>query len=78
MVYGHGPHVAPRNKAAFRNFERQIRDAFSAYVVRNDSAPLGGMRAKESFVKGMGRPGRRVVSFNTPNGPVDASGRFLH
>jgi hypothetical protein len=31
----------------------------------------------ESFVKSMGRPGRRVLSFNTPNGPVDASGRFL-
>jgi hypothetical protein len=31
----------------------------------------------ESFVKAMGRPGRRVVSFLTSNGPVDASGRFL-
>jgi hypothetical protein len=31
----------------------------------------------ESFVKQMTRPGRRVVSFNTPNGPVDAGGRFL-
>ena len=31
----------------------------------------------ESFVKQMGRPGRRVVSFNTSNGPMDASGRFL-
>jgi hypothetical protein len=32
---------------------------------------------QDSFVKAMGRPGRRVVSFNTPSGPVDASGRFL-
>jgi hypothetical protein len=32
---------------------------------------------QESFVKAMGRPGRPVVSFNTSNGPVDASGRFL-
>jgi hypothetical protein len=31
----------------------------------------------ESFVKQFTRPGRRVVSFNTPNGPVDAGGRFL-
>jgi|SRR6516162_2547997 hypothetical protein len=31
----------------------------------------------ESFVKSMGRPGRKVVSFNTPNGPVNASGMFL-
>jgi hypothetical protein len=32
---------------------------------------------QECFVKQMGRPGRRVISFNTPNGPVDAGGRFL-
>jgi hypothetical protein len=32
---------------------------------------------QESFVKQMGTPGRRVVSFNTPNGPVSASGMFL-
>jgi hypothetical protein len=32
---------------------------------------------QESFIKDMGRPGRRVVSFNTPNGPVNASGMFL-
>jgi hypothetical protein len=31
----------------------------------------------ESFVKAMGRPGRRVVSFTTPHGPMDASGRYL-
>ena len=32
---------------------------------------------RESFVKAMGRPGRRVVSFLTPAGFVDASGRGL-
>jgi hypothetical protein len=31
----------------------------------------------ECFVKQMMRPGRRVVSFNTSHGQVDASGRFL-
>jgi hypothetical protein len=32
---------------------------------------------QESFVKAMTRPGRRVVSFRTEQGAVDASGRFL-
>jgi hypothetical protein len=32
---------------------------------------------RESFVKEMGRPGRRVVSFRTDQGFVDASGRGL-
>src|SRR6516162_2839678 len=32
---------------------------------------------RESFVKAMGRPGRRVVSFRTDHGYVDASGRAL-
>jgi hypothetical protein len=32
---------------------------------------------QESFVKQMMRPGRRVVSFRTEHGAVDASGRFL-
>jgi hypothetical protein len=32
---------------------------------------------KESFVRAMGRPGRRVLSFRTNQGAVDASGRFL-
>jgi hypothetical protein len=30
-----------------------------------------------SFVHEFSRPGRRVASFNTPNGPIDASGRYL-
>ena len=32
---------------------------------------------QESFVRGMMRPGRRVVSFRTDHGYVDASGRGL-
>ena len=32
---------------------------------------------QESFVRRMGRPGRRVVSFRTDHGYVDASGRGL-
>src|SRR5215813_4969607 len=32
---------------------------------------------RDSFVKFMGRPGRRVVSFRTDQGYVDASGRGL-
>jgi hypothetical protein len=32
---------------------------------------------QDCFVKQMMRPGRRVVSFNGPRGPVDASGRGL-
>jgi hypothetical protein len=32
---------------------------------------------QQSFVAQMGRPGRRVVSFNTPNGPMSASGGYL-
>jgi hypothetical protein len=32
---------------------------------------------RDCFVKFMGRPGRRVVSFRTHQGAVDANGRFL-
>jgi hypothetical protein len=32
---------------------------------------------QESFVKAMGRPGRRVASFWTEQGPISASGRYL-
>jgi hypothetical protein len=32
---------------------------------------------QESFVRAMTRPGRKVVSFNTPSGPVGANGMFL-
>jgi hypothetical protein len=44
--------------------------------------PQNGQRiinfyGQESFVKDFTRHGRRVISFNTTNGPVDASGRFL-
>jgi hypothetical protein len=48
-------------------------------VVKTD---VNGLRVRnfigqESFVRGMMRPGRRVVSFLTSNGFVDASGRGL-
>ena len=31
----------------------------------------------EHFVKQMGRPGRRVVSFNTSSGPMTPGGQFI-
>jgi hypothetical protein len=81
------------DKSAFRNYEKQIHAEVAAWAGSNDSAPTGRLRevtevdnnglkitkflGAECFVKEMGRPGRRVVSFNTPNGPVDASGRFM-
>jgi hypothetical protein len=44
--------------------------------------PQTGMKfnkfyGQDCFVKFLGRPGRRVVSFYSPHGPVDASGRGL-
>jgi hypothetical protein len=80
-------------REALSAFEDEIYPAARATAYSADSVPAGEMRAiqerdkngltmirwigQESFVKAMGRPGRRVVSFNTPNGPMDASGRFL-
>jgi hypothetical protein len=74
-------------------FEDRIYPAARATAYSADSVPDGEMRrveerdsngmkmvrwiGKESFVKSMARPGRRVVSFNTPNGPMSASGQFL-
>jgi hypothetical protein len=46
------------------------RDAYGKVIVTD-------WIGQESFVKNMGRPGRRVVSFNTSNGPVSGSGLFL-
>src|SRR5215471_15565889 len=48
-------------------------------VVKTD---VNGLKVRhfigqDSFVKFMGRPGRRVVSFRTDQGYVDASGRGL-
>jgi hypothetical protein len=79
--------------SALGQFEDMIFAAAKAEAFRPDSVPEGEMRrveerdsnglkmirwiGKVSFVKAMGRPGRRVVSFNTSQGPVDASGRFL-
>jgi hypothetical protein len=68
-----------KNKTAFVNIERMIHDAFGSYVVSVDSVPMGQMRpiekrssdglkmteflGKESFVKQLSRPGRRVLGF---------------
>ena len=48
-------------------------------VVRTDANGLKVRHfiGQDSFVKFMGRPGRRVVSFRTDHGYVDASGRGL-
>ena len=48
-------------------------------VVRTDANGLKVRHfiGQDSFVKFMGRPGRRVVSFRTNQGYVDASGRGL-
>jgi hypothetical protein len=78
---------------AFQVVEPQIYQACREAAYRPDSVPLGEMRrveerdsngmrvvkwiGQEHFVKQMGRPGRRVISFNTSNGPVAASGQFL-
>ncbi|HEY3623881.1 MAG TPA: hypothetical protein VGL12_16095, partial [Roseiarcus sp.] len=80
-------------REALNQFEDMIYPAARATAYSADSVPDGEMRkveerdsnglkmirwiGKVSFVKAMGRPGRHVLSFNTPSGPVDASGRFL-
>lgn len=46
---------------------------FDNYGARRSLKFIG----QNHFTKFMGRPGRKVVSFNTPQGPVDASGRYL-
>jgi hypothetical protein len=72
--------------AIFDNFEPQLLTAVSRAAYDPSSVPLGqfrivpevdsnGMRmnrfiGQEHFTKQMGRQGRRVVSFNTPNGPM--------
>jgi hypothetical protein len=74
-------------------FEPQFLQACRTEAYNPETVPAGHFRkvieldsngqkivrfvGPESFVKQMGRPGRRVVSFLTPHGPVDASGRFL-
>ena len=67
------------SRAAFEALEPQVYDACAEAAKRPDSVPPGEMRmlktkdqngqeiitwiGNESFVKDMGRPGRRVVSF---------------
>jgi hypothetical protein len=74
----------------FDNFEPQLLQAVQRAAYDPTSVPMGEFRrvteiapdgmkivkfiGQQSFVKDMGRPGRRVVSFQTPNGRVNASG----
>jgi hypothetical protein len=74
----------------FDNFEPQLLRACRQEAYNPATVPVGeyrkvveiasdGMKmvkwiGQQSFVKDMGRPGRRVVSFQTPNGRVNASG----
>jgi len=74
-------------------FEPQVLKACVKEYQNPNNVPLGELRkierkdgfgntkiefvGRESFVKAMGRPGRRVVSFRTDQGYVDASGRRL-
>jgi hypothetical protein len=76
--------------AIFDNFEPQLLQEVQRAAYDATSVPPGQFRkvteiatdgmkvvkwiGQESFVKDMGRPGRRVVSFQTPNGRVNASG----
>jgi hypothetical protein len=65
-VEAHNPmHVPP---GQFKMIERR-----NPYGQVSERVFIG----QDCFVKQMGRPGRRVISFNTTNGPVDAGGRFL-
>jgi hypothetical protein len=48
----------------------EVRDAYGNVSERR-------FVGSEHFVKAMGRPGRRVVSFNTSSGPMTPSGQFI-
>ena len=76
--------------AILDNFEPQLLQAVQRAAYDPSSVPVGEFRrvteiapdgmkivkfiGQQSFVKEMGRPGRRVVSFQTPNGRVNAAG----
>jgi hypothetical protein len=78
------------DSAILDNFEPQLLQAVQRAAYDPTSVPPGEFRrvteldgngnrivkfiGPQSFVKDMGRPGRRVVSFQTPNGRVNASG----
>jgi hypothetical protein len=78
------------DSAIFDNFEPQLLRACRQEAYNPATVPPGEFRkvveiasdgmkmvkwiGQQSFVKDMGRPGRRVVSFQTPNGRVNASG----
>jgi hypothetical protein len=78
------------DSASFSSLEPQLLSAVQKAAYDATSVPPGQFRqvteldrnghkmvrfiGQESFVKEMGRPGRRVVSFLTPHGRVNASG----
>jgi hypothetical protein len=78
---------------ALTQFENLIYPAAKAEAFKADSVPDGEMRkihkptangheitewiGKESFVKDMSVPPRRVVTFNTTSGPMSANGQFI-
>ena len=88
-----GVQIRQLSNDALDVFEPQILQACRTEAYNATSVPLGEMRrvveidqsglkivkfiGQESFVKEMGRPGRRVTSFRTSQGFVDASGRAL-
>jgi hypothetical protein len=79
--------------ATLSAFEPQLYNAVQAEAYNPNTVPKGEYRrvteidsnglkivkyiGQESFVKELTRPGRRVVSFRTDQGFVDASGRAL-
>jgi hypothetical protein len=78
---------------AYEVYEKQILDAAADSAWRPDAVPKGTIERRtktddfglkiisylgeESFVREMGRPGRRVASFCGPHGYITASGRPL-
>jgi hypothetical protein len=77
----------------FKNFEPQLLQHVVVEYQNPNNVPAGSFReikrqtangqtysdfvGQDCFVKFMGRPGRRVASFWTEQGPVAASGRYL-
>jgi hypothetical protein len=77
----------------FKNFEPQLYQHAVVEYQNPQNVPKGEMRAikrrlpngqdttefigQDSFCKFMGRPGRRVASFRTDQGPIGANGMFL-
>jgi hypothetical protein len=66
LVQAQNPMNVPKGEIReIKEYDRDGRHIASRFI------------GQDSFVKFMSRPGRRVLSFNTPTGPIDSSGRFL-